>query len=435
MRRIWSAAAGALLCAFVASPEAHAIEIQTVTSPLGIKAWLVEDHSVQLISMNYAFAGGSSQEPLAKRGITNLLVSLLDEGAGDLDSTAMQTELEDLSISMSFDSDRDTISGSLRTITDNLPDAARLLTLALSKPRFDPQPLDRIRSAVLVSIRNRERTPAQQANVAFNQALYPGHIYGVPEGGTADSVGSITVDDLRAYQKRVMARDNLKVAVVGDIDPKALGVLLDRVFGGLPANADLRPVVDAPPPEAKFINVAVPNAAQTSLRFAGASLKRTDPDYLVAYVATFILGGGTPGTRLYDAVRVQRGLAYSIGLNLDVAEHDGWFIGTTSTRADQADDVLKIVQDEIKRYADEGPTAAELASAKAYIIGSYPLRFVSTGQVASQLMGILIGNLGIDYINKRNELIAAVTIDDVKRLAKRLFGAPMLISRVGPAPS
>jgi zinc protease len=203
----------------------------------------------------------------------------------------------------------------------------------------------------------------------------------------------------------------------------------------LPAKADLVAVPDAPPPQAKFIDFTVPNAAQTTLRFAGAAPKRADPDYLAAFIASFILGGGSPGTRLYDAVRVQRGLAYSIGLNLDVAEHAGWFLGSTSTRVDQADEVLKIIQDEIKRYAEDGPTTAELTSAKAYVIGSYPLRFVTTRQVASQMIGVLIGNLGIDYINKRNELIAAVTLDDVKRMAKRLFSGPMLISRVGPAPT
>jgi zinc protease len=426
-----AAAVAAGVAAGVAATPAFAIDIQAVTSPLGVHAWLVEDHSIQLFSMNYAFSGGASQEPLEKRGITNLLVSLLDEGAGDLDSTAFETKLEDLSISMSFDSDRDAISGSLRAITDDRGEAARLLTLALTQPRFDAEPLDRVRSGILVGIRNRERNQSQQASVAFNQALFPGHIYGVPESGTLDSVNAITVADLRAFQKRVMARDNLKVVVVGDIDPTALGTMLDGIFGGLPAKADLVPVPDVPLPEAKFISINAPSA-QTTLRFAGAAPKRADPDYLAAYLAAFILGNGSPGTRLYDAVRVQRGLTYSIGLGLDVAEHGGWFVGTTSTRSDQADDVLKIVKDEIKRYADQGPTAEELATAKAYLVGSYALRFVTSGQVASQLMGVLTGNLGIDYINKRNDLIAGVTLDDVKRLAKRLFSGDMLVSRVGP---
>jgi zinc protease len=428
-------ALGAVFAVALFAPAAHAIDIQPVTSPLGIQAWLVEDHSVQLVSMSYSFAGGSSQEPAAKRGIGNMLVSLLDEGAGDLDTVAYSTELEDLSISLDFNSDRDSVSGSMRTITDNRNEAVRLLTLALTSPRFDSEPVERIRARILQGIRNRDRSPSQAAAATFNQALYPGHIYGTPESGTLDSVNSITTDDLRAFQKRVMARDNLKVAVVGDIDPKALGTMLDAIFGALPARADLVPVADAPPPQAKFIDVPLPGAAQTQFRFAGVAPKRTDPDYIAAYVAAFILGGGTPGTRLYDSVRVERGLAYSIGLGLDVAEHAGWFLGNTSTRADQADQVLQIVKDEIKRYAADGPTAAELASAKAYLIGSYPLRFVTTSQVAGQLMGVLIGNLGIDYINKRNDLIAAVTLDDVKQMAKKLFAGDMLISRVGPPSS
>jgi zinc protease len=431
--RFTLAIAAAVMTALALLTPAHAIEIQQVTSPLGLKAWLVEDHSVQLFSMNYAFTGGSSQEPADKRGIANMLVSLLDEGAGNLDSKAFQTKLEDQSISMGFNSDRDNLSGSLRAITDDRDTAIQLLTLALTAPRFDAEPVDRIRSGILLNIRNRDRNPTQQANAAFNAALFPGHIYGVPAAGTADTVNSITVADLRAFQKRMMARDNLKIVAVGDLDPKTLGAMIDAIFGTLPEHADLTPVANVAPPQAKFIDVTLPGAAQTSLSFAGPAPLRSDPDYLAAYVAAFILGGGNPGTRLYDAIRIERGLTYSIGLGLDVADHAGWFIGTTSTRADQADQVLQLVKDEIKRYADEGPTADELASAKAYLIGSYPLRFVTTGQEASQLMGVLTGNLGIDYINERNDMIAAITLDDVKREAKRLFGGDMLISRVGPA--
>jgi zinc protease len=431
--RIAGAVAAAVLAAGAAVAPAHAIDIQEVTSPLGIKAWLVEDHSIELIALSFSFAGGSSQEPADKRGITGLLVSLLDEGAGDLDSDAFALAVEDRSISMSFNSDRDAISGSLRTLTDTRDDAARLLRLALTEPRFDAQPLDRLRSSILTSIRNRERNQSQQASIAFNRALFPDHIYGVPELGTLDTVHSITVAELRAYHRRVMARDNLKLVAVGDIDARALALLIDQIFGDLPARADLRPVPDAGPPLVKFIDITAPSE-QTTLRFAGPAPLRPEPNYLSAYVSAFILGGGIPGTRLYDAVRIRRGLAYSIGLGLDVAEHAGWFIGNTSTRADQADEVLQIIKDEVRRYAEEGPTAAELAAAKAYLIGSYPLRFVSTGQIASQVMGVLIGNLGIDYIDKRNDLIAAVSLEDARTMARRLFGGEMLISRVGPAP-
>src|SRR4051812_3206394 len=147
--KILRRALGAVFAVAMFAPAAHAIDIQPVTSPLGIQAWLVEDHSVQLLSMSYSFSGGSSQEPAGKRGITNMLVSLLDEGAGNLDTVAFSTELEDLSISLGFNSDRDAISGSLKTITDNRSEAARLLTLAMSSPRFDPEPVDRIRARIL----------------------------------------------------------------------------------------------------------------------------------------------------------------------------------------------------------------------------------------------------------------------------------------------
>jgi zinc protease len=428
------AAAVAGVALALASQPAAAFDIQPVTSPSGVSAWLVEDHTLPLISLAYAFDGGTSQESLAQRGIANLLVSLLDEGAGDLDSQAFATRLEDLSISLSFDSDRDNVTGSLRTLTDNRDEAARLVRLALTEPRFDDEPFQRVRTSILTAIRSRDRNPNQQANLALNEALFPGHIYGVVQSGTRDTVEKITVDDLRAFQKKVLGRDNLKVVAVGDVDPPTLARMLDEMFGGLPAHAELVPVPDAPPPEIKRIDVAAATA-QTSLRFLGQGLLREDPDYIPGHVAAFILGGGGVGSRLYDAVRVQRGLTYSISLGLDAANHAGWFSGSTSTRADQADEVLALIEAEIRKFAEDGPTEAELASAKAYLIGSYPLRFVTTSQVANQLLGVRLGDLGIDYVEKRNDLIAAVTIDDVRRVARRLFGNGMIVVRVGPPAS
>ena len=434
----FAAAAGALaLAALALAVPARAIDIQQVTSPLGIQAWLVEDHSIPLFSMDYSFKGGSSQEPTAKRGIANMLANLLDEGAGDLDSTAFETKLEDQSISMDFRSRPATLLGpasAARAITDDRDEAVQLLTLALTIAAVRPASPSsasgrRFFSISATAIATRANRRRSRSTRRFSPATSTACPRPVPH---RQHHLHHRQPNLRAFQKRMMARDNLQVAVVGDIDPKALGTMLDQIFGTLPAKADLTPVPAAPPPQPQYINVSVPTAAQTSLRFAGSGPLRNDPNYLAAYVAAFILGGGTPGTRLYDAIRVQRGLTYSIGLGLDTADHAGWFIGTTSTRADQADEVQKLVQDQIKQFADQGPTADELASAKAYLIGSYPLRFVTTGQEADQMMGVLTANLGIDYINQRNDLIAAISLDDVKREAKQLFSGDMLISRVGP---
>ncbi len=433
--RYVTAAAGLIFSLGAFSPAARAIDIQQVVSPSGVHAWLVEDHSIPLIALSYAFLGGSAQDPTDKEGVANLVSGLLDEGAGDLDRLAFATRLEELSISLSFDTDEDTFSGSLRTLTENRGEAARLLRLALTEPRFDAEPVERIRAQVLAGLRARERSPNQIASQKFNDALFPGHVYGKPTSGTVESVAAVTVDDMRAFMGKVFARDDLKVTVVGDIDAATLGAMLDDIFGALPETADLAPVPDAPPPLAARIDVAS-NTPQTSIRFAGLGVMRADPDFVPAFMASYILGGGKVGTRLYDAVRVQRGLTYAISLGLDTMRHAGWFTGSTQTRADQADAVLALIQDEVTRFADEGPTEQELADAKAYMIGSYPLRFVTSRGIASQLMAIQLDNLGVEYVDKRNDMIAAVTVDDVKRAAKRLFGDGLpIVVKVGPPAS
>jgi zinc protease len=423
----------ALVFAVGLAGRAQAIEIQPVVSPAGIEAWLVEDHTIPLISMSYAFVGGATQDPAGKEGVANLLSGLLDEGAGDLDSAAFQAKLEDLSIGLSFDADDDTFSGSLRTLTENRDEAARLLHLSLTAPRFDSEPVERIRNQVLTRIHAREKSPGQIAGRALVEAAFPNHPYSRPVQGTPQSVAAITVADLKSFRERTFARDNLKIAVVGDIDAKTLGVMLDGIFGSLPATATVVPVADAAPPKGERINLpmAVP---QTLIQFAGPGLKRDDPDYIPASVAAFILGGGGAGSRLFDAVREQRGLAYSVSLGLDSFDHGGLVTGGTSTRADQADDVIDLIRQEIARFAKDGPTDQELADAKAYLIGSYPLRFTTSGQIAGRLLTIELDDLGIEYVDRRSDLIAAVTADQVRAAARRLFGNDdMIIVKVGPA--
>jgi len=288
-----------------------------------------------------------------------------------------------------------------------------------------------MRAQVMTGIRARERNPREIASTALMAAAFPGHAYGRPVAGTLASLAAITVDDLRAFHRRTFARDNLKVAVVGAIDQATLGAMLDEVFGGLPAKADTVAIADATPPKSARIDVAMA-IPQTLIRFAAPGLKRDDPDYIPAFVAAFMLGGGGPGSRLYDEVRERRGLAYSISLGLDSFDHAGLITGGTSTRGDQADTVVALIEDGIRRFAGEGPSADELARTKAYLTGSYPLRFTTSTRIARQLLAIQLEHLGIDYIDRRNDLIAAVTIDDVRAAARRLFGdGDLIVVRVG----
>ena len=416
------------------SGTADAIDIQRVVSPHGITAWLVEDQTIPLISMSFAFEGGASQDPADKPGVANMLSGLLDEGAGDLDSQAFQARLDELSVAMSFDTSRDTFDGSLTTLSANRDEAARLLKLALTGPRFDSVPVERVRAQVMGSLKRGLGNPDQLAAEAMMKATYPGHSYGRPVEGTPESVAAIGVDDLKTFREKTFARNTLKVAIVGAIDATAAAAMLDEVFRDLPVKSNLIGVPDVAAKSAGRIDVTLA-APQTVIRINAPGITRSDPDRIAAIVATYILGGGSD-SRLFKTVRVERGLAYSVGLGLDTLEHSGTVSGGTETRSDQAEAVIALIKDEIATFAKDGPTADELINAKNYLIGSYPLRFVTSGQIADQLIGIQIDGRDIDYVDRRNGLIAAVTIDDVRRAARRLFASgDMTVVRVGPPQS
>ena len=418
----------------LATVPARAVGIQEIVSPGGIKAWLVEDYTVPVVSMNIAFRGGAAQDPEDKPGLAHLMSGLLDEGAGDLDSRAFQARLEDLSIDLKFDAGSDAFYGSLRTLQQNTDAAFELFRLALTSPRFDPEPVDRIRGQVLASLRQQESDPGDMVGKLWAETLYPGHPYGRPNEGTVDSIAKVQADDLREFHRRMIARDNLHVVLVGAIDAVAAGAALDRIFGGLPARADLNPVpeVAAKAGETRHTALSVP---QTAIRFGGPAIKRDDPDFIAAYVADHILGGGTFSSRLYTAVREERGLAYSVGTGLVPYRHSGAFLAATSVDAQNAAATIELMQDIIRRFAEEGPTEAELASAKDYLVGNFALRFDSSQKIARNLLQFQLDNLGIDYIERRNDLIRAVTVEDIRRVAKRIYGGPISVVTVGPGES
>jgi zinc protease len=410
---------------------AEAVNIQEVTSPGGITAWLVEDYTVPIVTLNLAFRGGSAQDPDNRAGLANMMSALLDEGAGDLDSAAFQTKLQDLNIDLSFDAGRDAFFGNLRTLSQHQDEAFDLLRLALTEPRFDEEPMARIRGQILSSLRRSETDPNEIAGKAWGRVLFDGHPYGRPTEGELETVAAITADDLRAFHERTIGRDNLYVAVVGAIDAETLGRELDRVFGALPEETDLKPVPEATPREGvrERVGLAVP---QTVIRMGGKALKRDDPDFIPAYIANHILGGGSFSSRMYEEIREKRGLAYSVGTGLAAYDRAGAYVAAAATRADTAQTAIDVMTDEIRRFAAEGPTEQELAKAKSYLIGNYALRFDDSRKIARQLISIQLDELGIDYIDRRNDLVRATTLDQVQRAAERVFGGEPSIVTVGP---
>jgi zinc protease len=411
-----------------------ATKIQRLVSPGGIEAWFVQDATVPLIAMEYAFHGGASQDPAGKPGVGNLVADLLDEGSGDLDSKTFHERLDRRAIELSFQVSRDQFRGSLRMLRDNKDEAFELLRTALTSPHFDSADVERIRSQVISGLRRETTNPSSLAGRKFLELSFPNHPYGRPANGTLESVSTITVDDLKDYVGHIIAKDTLKVAVVGDVDPATLGKLLDQTFGSLPAKATLTAVPDvvaAKPPQRVLVPLDVP---QTVITFGGPGVRRHDPNFMAAYVVNHILGGGGLSSRLYKEVREKRGLAYSVYDALLWMDHSALFIGNTATRFDRAGETIAAVEGEIRRIADEGPTQQELDEAKSYINGSQMLALDTSSKLAQAMLQYQLDKMPIDYIEKRSEIVNAVTLDDAKKAAKQLWSQGLLTAVVGRAP-
>lgn len=433
----------AVLLLLAAAP-ARAFEVQEVTSPGGVRAWLVEDHSMPLISVAAGFHGGSALDPAGKEGLARFVSGLLDEGAGDLDSAAFQAQVNELAIDYDFDAGVDDFTGSIRTLTEHRDEAFNLLGLALGKPRFDAEPVERVRGQLLAILADEASDPGAIASRVWWHAAFPTHAYGRQISGTAAGIKAVSADDLRSFVTQRFARDNLVVGVVGDITAAELAPLLDKTFGALPAKAAQLPLAEAAPDVPGAVFVIDRNVPQSIVLFGQNGLKRQDPDFYAAYVMNHILGGSSFSSWLTQEVREARGLAYSIGTDLVTLDHAGLLQGSVGTKNASVAEAITLIKQQWRRMRDDGPTEAELADAKLYLTGSYPLRFNSTSGIAQALVGVQLEGFPSDYFNKRNGYIQAVTLDEVRRVAKRLLdpdkltfavvGRPEGITATQPAP-
>jgi zinc protease len=409
---------------------AYAIEIKEVTSPGGIKAWLVESPAIPLIAMDFSFEGGSTSDATGKEGTAHFMTGMMDEGAGDLDSAAFQALRDELAVRINFDNGMDQFEGSLQTLSKNRAQAFGLLKKVLTAPHFEKSAMERVRQQFLVSAKDDEQDPEKIASRAWMNLAFGDQLYARQSNGTPESIAAITPDDLRAMHKLLFSRKGLKIAVVGDIDAASLALALDEIFGGLP---DTEPpkavsgVTIAKGPVVKIIDRDIP---QSIMIFGTEGILRKDPDFIPAFVMSQVLGGSGYASRLMTEVREKRGLTYGVGYGLSPMDHAGLIVGSLGTRNEKAGEALAIVKDTLKKMADEGPTQAELDDIKTFLTGSYPLRFDTNDKIAGQLLGIQQEDLGIDYINKRNSLVEAITLDQVKAQAKRLIDSEDLIVTV-----
>ena len=420
VRPALSLAAAALMgaCVMTASQARaeNALMIEEIVTPRGLTLWLVEDDSLPIISMNFAFAGGSAQDPPGKAGLAHLMSGTMDEGAGDMDSQAFRARLDALSMRLYFDSGRDHFFGTMQTLTANTSSAFEMLRLALSAPRFDDDAVARIRAQIVAGIKSRQTDPEYIASRTFFKAAFGDHPYGAPTRGTVASTEALSSADLRALHRNLSTGHDIKIAVVGAISAAELAPLVDLAFADLPPRGTLRPVPDVRPQGGFYmpVNYDVPQTV-IMLGMPGPTIR--DAAFFPTLLMTHILGGSGLSSWLYQSVREERGLAYSVGLGLIGWRHAGLILGSMATRTDQADLAVNVFLEQLEKMAIEGPDAESLELARDFLIGSYILRFDSSEDIASQLLGIQLNGFDADYVTRRADILGGISAGDVRQAA------------------
>ncbi|MEM6618660.1 MAG: pitrilysin family protein, partial [Pseudomonadota bacterium] len=395
----------------VAAPVQAQIKIEEVTSPGGVKAWLVNEPSIPFLALSISFRGGTSLDPVEKLGVTSLMAGLLEEGTGDLDARGFREAAESLAARLTFDAGRDSVSVNAQVLTANRDASMDLLRRALVEPSFDTEALERVRGQVLAGIEADTQNPRAIASRRLSEIAYGTHPYGRPTDGTIETVTALTRNDLFAAHRRVIAREHVVVSAVGDITGDELGALIDKLLDGLPEDGAELPetvafgasggieVIDLPTPQ----SVAV---------WGQPGMALDDPDFIPAFVMNQILGGSGFGSRLTFEVREKRGLTYGIYSYLAFRSHSSFLGGAVASANGTIAEAIDLVKSEWQRMADEGVTEEELERIQKNLTGAYALRFDGNGQIARVLQGMQMDGFPITYVNTRNDRVNAVTVDD-----------------------
>ncbi len=425
-RRLAAAAIAALATLMLAPrPAAAETEIVEVVSPGGVRAWLVEEQSIPIISIAASFDGGEALFPDDKAGLAGLYAAMLEEGAGPYDASAFARRADELAARLFFDADSDSVSVGATMLLQNREQSLELFRLALHEPRFDADALARVKAQIASGIRQDATDPNSIAARLWFKTRFPDDPYGRPMSGTLESVAALGAEDLRDAQSALLTRDGLYIGVVGAITPEELGPILDTLFLPLPESGPERPPAVEMVVE-PGVEVVEFDAPQSTVIFGHSGLLRDDPDFMTAYVMNYILGGGGFQSRLNGVVREQRGLAYSVYSYLYPLDRTGLYLGGVGTANERVDEAIALIRSEWARMAAGDVTEEELEAAKRYLIGSFALRFDSNAKIARFLVGAQREELGIDYITRRNSLVEAVTLEDVRRVAARLLDADSL---------
>lgn len=396
------------------------MQVEVVTSPGGIEAWLVEDRFVPAFALNYGFDGGSAQDPVGKSGLAYLLGSVLCDGPKG-DATPFSEWADACGLRHSFYVGKDAFCGGLVALRENRFEAAALISGMLAQPPIDPTLVEIKLKPQLAALASRMAKPEVAAGTQWDATAFAGHPYAHPVHGTHEDLTSITADDLDTYRSRIFAKDTLKVVCVGAISAAELGALLDDAFGELPTTATLTDVPEVAAPSVgttSYVELAVPQAA---IVFGMDAVPRSHPDYSAAMLLNHMLGGRHMSSRLVEEIRFKRGLAFDAGSDITLWRHAAVLRGVVHTRSAMVGQVLDLIRDEFYRFTDGAFAATDLDSAKRSLASTLALGPDDNRAAAHRLLRWALAGTGPGYPSLRKRRIEVLSDYDVRRVARRMF--------------
>lgn len=405
-------------------PEAAkelAVSVQEVTSPGGVKAWLIEGHEAPVVALSFSFKGGQAYDPSGQNGLSSLTMSLLDEGAGDRDALNLRAYLENRAIGVSFDAERDHLAGKMHLLSSQKEAAFSILGEMLTKPRFDAEAIERMRAQFLAYLKRQEGDPQTEAIHAFFKQVFGDHPYGRPVPGTAEDMRALGKNDFKNLIRSRFAKENLQIAVCGDVTADELGQLLDKAFAALPESPDLPNLPDVIPQFDGKMHKIEAQFPQSVAVFGAEALPRLHDDFYSQYVMNYLLGGGSFSSRLMQELRQKNGLTYGISTMLVLLDKASLLMGTVASAQEKMPEALDRLTAEWQKMGEAGVSSEERASAVTYLTGAYPLRFASSAKTAAFMLAMQQYNLPPDYINDRNNYFRAVTKESIDQMARKIL--------------
>jgi len=399
------------------------------TLPNGLQVIVVRHHEQPAVSMRLLIRAGTASDPPGKLGLVHELASLLDQGTETQSASALNDTIDFIGGAMGAGASADVIFLNMVVMKDSFETGLRLLSDMARHPAFAPEEIERQRQQTLSALRVSLEDPAYVADAVFDRLVYGFHPYGMPHSGTPESLVAITRDDLLQFHDRYFAPNNAILAIVGDVTTEEALEAARRVFGDwarkeVPAEK----LPDPPPPARRLVVVNKPDAVQTEIRVGNIGIPRTSRDYMAVNLAMRILGG-EGSNRLHQVLRTQRGLTYGAQVNVDALKQAGAFVAETNTRSDATAEVLRLTLDEFWRLQREPVSERELADAKAYLTGSFPLTIETPDAIAMQVLNVVFYGLPISDLQTFRERVNAVTVEDIQRVA-RLYLKPDRLSIV-----